>query len=66
MVIHSERDSVVPVSHSDVIFNGLINTKHKEKKILNGLEHIGGYFDDEKGYIKILVDFMDNSFDSID
>lgn len=62
LLIHSENDSVVPVSSALKIFNGAA-TKEKELEVLPGVEHIGSYFRGETAYIKRFVRFLDKAFE---
>lgn len=62
LIVHSQEDSVVPLRHAQAIHDGAPST---EKKLLMvpQCEHIGSYFQNEKRYIKRIVDFLDECFE---
>lgn len=66
-LIHSENDSVVPVSSALAIYNGAATPADaKELLVLPDVEHIGSYFGDESVYVKRFVRFLDNAFDRLE
>jgi len=65
-ILHSENDTVVPVESARIIYEKSgTNVKDKEIKIIPNTEHIGAYFDDEKYYIRSIVNFLDSRFEQV-
>lgn len=59
LLVHSEKDSVVPVSNALAIFQGASTPNdQKEMLVLPNVEHIGSYFRDEANYVKIFIRFF--------
>ena len=65
LILHSEKDSVVPCHCGIDIYNKTINVKKEDKEliIVPNIEHIGSYFNDEVTYLKRIVKFFDKHFD---
>ena len=67
LIVHSKNDSVVPVSCAGDIYD-LTSTPESEKEIviLQDVEHIGSYFQDEYRYVKRFVRFFDEKFERVE
>mmetsp|Transcript_7234 Transcript_7234/g.12967 ORF Transcript_7234/g.12967 Transcript_7234/m.12967 type:complete len:349 (-) Transcript_7234:1645-2691(-) len=63
LVVHSEDDSVVPLTHGYEIYSKS-GTLPEEKSfvVVKDTEHIGSYFLDEKEYSRRIVGFFDKCF----
>ncbi len=67
LIVHSENDSIVPVSCAgDIYKHTSTPDSEKEMVILPQVEHIGSYFQDEYRYIKRFVNFFDDKFERME
>ena len=58
LIVHSDGDHVVPVSHAQRIFDAA-KTPNKSLWIIPGCDHVGGYFQDSHTYNRRVVDFFE-------
>jgi len=64
LIVHSELDSVVPLSHGYEVFDkSSTPAAMKSFFVVKGLEHIGSFFEDQKEYTRRIVKFFDKYFD---
>lgn len=61
MVVHSEKDSTVPLQHGIQIYNG-VSSQKKRLLVVKNAEHIGSYYMNQKEYISRQVDFLNQCF----
>jgi len=63
LMIHSENDVVCPISQGQRMYE---NSKSNKKIFfpVDQCEHCGGFFKNQKAYIKRLTRFLDDSFES--
>lgn len=65
LIVHSERDSIVPVEQGRRIFQES-STPFSQKQfvIVKDCEHIGSFFSNEIAYTKRIVQFLDKCFET--
>ncbi|GBG31020.1 Protein ABHD13 [Hondaea fermentalgiana] len=61
LIVHSEKDSVVPLSHGFEV-HSLSGSSEKEFFVVKNAEHIESFFLDEKEYTRRIVGFFDDVF----
>jgi fermentation-respiration switch protein FrsA (DUF1100 family) len=64
LLIHGSADSLIPVSHAHELFT----TAHEPKQrwIIEGAEHCGGYFADRVGYVGRVAEFFRQYLGSVE
>ena len=64
LLIHGDRDSVIPVSHAHELFAAA--AEPRELWIVPGVEHCGAYFADRPAYCRRAAEFFDRYLRSIE
>lgn len=67
LLLHAANDDVIPISHLHAIHSAAAAPPEKKHQVVyDHCDHVGCFFVDREGYVKLLTDFFDEHFATLE